>query len=83
MFLEAGVVGTAAVSSASLSGGKGKCLTLSSSHASELEHLQLASKGEKARRDFLSGLQIKVSVGSFLCCFSSPNSSASPPLAHS
>lgn len=63
---------TAAVSRTSLSGGKGKCLTLSSSHVSELKHLQSASKGEKARRDFLSGLQIKVAVGSFLCCLFFP-----------
>lgn len=39
----------------SLSGGKGKCLTLCSSHVSELEHLQSANKEEKARRDFLPG----------------------------
>lgn len=56
----------------SLSGGKGKCLTLCSSHVSELEHLQSANKEEKARRDFLPGLQIKVAAGSFLCCLSLP-----------
>lgn len=56
----------------SLSGGKGKCLTLCSSHMSELEHLQSANKEEKARRDFLPGLQIRVAAGSFLWCLSLP-----------
>lgn len=35
---------------------------------SELEHHQAASRREKANRDFLSGLQIKVAVGNLLCC---------------
>lgn len=63
---------TAVVLCTSPSGGKGKCLNLCCSHVSELEHLQSANKEEKARRDFLSGLQIKVTAGSFLCCLSLP-----------
>lgn len=65
-------VGTAVVLCTSPSGGKGKCLNLCCSHVSELEHLQSANKEERARRDFLSGLQIKVTAGSFLCCLSLP-----------
>lgn len=65
-------VGTRVVSCTSLRGGKGKCLNLCSSHVSELQHLQSANKEKKARRDFLSGLQMKVAAGSFLCCLSLP-----------
>lgn len=65
-------VGTAVFSCTSPSGARGECLTLCSSHLSELEHLQSANKEEKARRDFLPGLQIKVAAGSFLCCLCLP-----------
>lgn len=72
-----GDVGTSAISSASVSWREREVFNLVF-HVSELKHLQSASKGEEARRVFLSGLQIKVAV---VC--SSPNSSAFPPLAHS
>lgn len=72
--------GAAVLSCTSPSVGKGKCLTFCSSHVSELEHLHSANKEGKARRDFLPGLQIKVAVGSFLCCLSLPKPA---PLVHS
>jgi len=51
---------------------KGRHLASSSSHVSDLEQRQSASRKEKAKRDFLSGLQIKVVAGSFLYSLLSP-----------